>query len=142
MSYTGGCCGVDVHKDTVTACVAWAEPNGKKRRERRQFGTVTRGAVGAGRLAARLRVTHVAMESTGVYWKPVWHVLEGAFELLLVNAQHVRASREKTDRRDSAWLAEYFSRLLKSSFVPPAPIRELRDLRAIASRSARSATHR
>jgi transposase len=70
------------------------------------------------------------MESTGVYWKPVWHILEGQFELLLVNAQHVKAiPGKKTDRRDSEWLAELLQHgLLKSSFVPPEPIRELRDL--------------
>ncbi len=75
-------------------------------------------------------VTHVAMESTGVYWKPVWHVLEGQFELLLVNAQHVKAiPGRKTDRGDAAWLAELLQHgLVKSSFVPPPPIRELRDL--------------
>jgi transposase len=75
-------------------------------------------------------VTHVARESTGVDWKPVWHVREGAFELRLVNAQHVKAiPGKKTDRRDRVWLAELRQHgVLKSSFVPPAPIRELRDL--------------
>jgi transposase len=124
------CCGLDVHKDTVTACVVWADASGKKRHEKRQFATVTRELLA---LADWLRghgVTHVAMESTGVYWQPVWHVLEGEFELLLVNAQHVKAiPGKKTDRRDSAWLAELLQHgLLRSSFVPPTPIRELRDL--------------
>ena len=84
----------------------------------------------AGGLAARLWATHVAMESTGVYWKPVWHVLEGQFQLLLVNAQHVKAiPGRKTDRGDAARLAELLQHgLLRSSFVPPPPIRELRDL--------------
>ena len=125
------CCGVDVHKDTVTACVAWAEPNGKKRHEKRQFSTVTRDLLALADWLRGCGVTHVAMESTGVYWKPVWHVLdEGSFELLLVNAQHVKAiPGKKTDRRDSVWLAELLQHgLLKSSFVPPEPIRELRDL--------------
>jgi transposase len=124
------CCGLDVHKETVTACVVWAEPNGKKRREKRQFSTVTRDLLVLADWLRTCGVSHVAMESTGVYWKPVWHILEGQFELLLVNAQHVKAiPGKKTDRRDSEWLAELLQHgLLKSSFVPPEPIRELRDL--------------
>jgi transposase len=124
------CCGLDVHKDTVTACVAWAESTGKKRHEKRQFGTATRELLALADWLRGCGVTHVAMESTGVYWKPVWHILEGSFELLLVNAQHVKAiPGKKTDRRDSGWLAELLQHgLLKSSFVPPAPIAELRDL--------------
>ena len=124
------CCGLDVHKETVTACVWWAEANGKKRREKRQFGTVTRELLALADWLRTCGVTHVAMESTGVYWKPVWHILEGQFELLLVNAQHVKAiPGKKTDRRDSEWLGELLQHgLLKSSFVPPEPIRELRDL--------------
>jgi transposase len=124
------CCGLDVHKDSVTACVVWAEEKGKKRREERSYGTFTGDLL---QLADWLRAcgaTHVAMESTGVYWKPVWHVLEGQFELLLVNAQHVKAiPGRKTDRGDAARLAELLQHgLLRSSFVPPPPIRELRDL--------------
>jgi transposase len=124
------CCGLDVHKGSVAACVVWAEEKGKKRRERRSYGTFTRELL---QLADWLRacgVTHVAMESTGVYWKPLWHVLEGQFELLLVNAQHVKAiPGRKTDRGDAAWLAELLQHgLVRSSLVPPAPIRELRDL--------------
>lgn len=124
------CCGLDVHKETVTACVSWAERNGRKRREKRQFGTVTRDLLALADWLRTCGATHVAMESTGVYWKPVWHILEGQFELLLVNAQHVKAiPGKKTDRRDSEWLAELLQHgLLKSSFVPPEPIRELRDL--------------
>lgn len=124
------CCGVDVHKDSVTACVVWAEAGGKKRQEKRRFATFTRDLLALADWLRGCGVTHVAMESTGVYWKPVWHVLEGDFELLLVNAQHVKAiPGKKTDRRDSAWLAELLQHgLLKSSFVPPTSIRELRDL--------------
>jgi transposase len=124
------CAGLDVHKDTVTACVAWAEPTGKKRHEKRPFGTTTRELLALADWIRGCGVTHVAMESTGVYWQPVWHVLEGQFELLLVNAQHVKAiPGKKTDRRDSVWLAELLQHgLLRSSFVPPTPIRELRDL--------------
>jgi transposase len=124
------CCGLDVHKDTVTACVAWAAADGKKRHDKREFGTATRELLALADWLRTCGVTHVAMESTGVYWQPVWHVLEGHFELLLVNAQHVKAiPGKKTDRRDSVWLAELLQHgLLRSSVVPPAPIRELRDL--------------
>lgn len=126
----GCCCGLDVHKERVTACGVGAEDKGKKGGEERTYGTFTGDLL---RLSDWLRacgVTHVAMESTGVYWKPVGHVLEGHFELLLVNAQHVKAiPGRKTDRGDAAWLAELLQHgLVKSSFVPPPPIRELRDL--------------
>jgi transposase len=124
------CCGLDVHKDSVTACVLWAERKGKSQQEKRRFGTFTRNLLALSDWLHECGVTQVAMESTGVYWKPEWHVLEGQFELLLVNAQHVKAiPGQKTDRKDSAWLAELLQHgLLKSSFVPPEPIREWRDL--------------
>jgi transposase len=124
------CCGLDVHKNTVTACVASVDSSGKKRYEKRPFGTATRDLLALGDWLRTCGVTHVAMESTGVYWQPVWHVLEGQFALLLVNAQHVKAiPGKKTDRRDSEWLAELLQHgLLRGSFVPPTPIRELRDL--------------
>lgn len=123
------CCGLDVHKESVTACVLRAG-EGKPRREKRKFGTFTRELLEMSDWLGECGVTHVAMESTGVYWKPVFHVLEGQFEVLVVNAQHVKAiPGKKTDPRDAAWLAELLQHgLLKSSFVPPEPIRELRDL--------------
>lgn len=123
------CCGLDVHKQSVTACVLWVE-GGKNRREKRKFGTFTRELLEMSDWLRECGVTHVAMESTGVYWKPVFHVLEGQFEVLVANAQHVKAiPGKKTDPRDAAWLAELLQHgLLKSSFVPPEPIRELRDL--------------
>ena len=124
------CCGLDVHKDSVTACVLWAEANGRSRREKRRFATFTLDLMKLSDWLRDCGVTHVAMESTGVYWKPVWHVLEGAFELLLLNAQHVKAiPGHKTDPRDAGWLAELLQHgLVQSSFVPPDPIRGLRDL--------------
>ena len=101
------CCGIDVHKDSVTVCVLWAETKGKSRQEKRMFATFTQDLLALSDWLHACGVTHVAMESTGVYWKPVWHILEGHFELLLVNAQHVKAiPGRKTDRKDSAWLAE------------------------------------
>src|SRR5881628_3335615 len=121
------CCGLDVHKKSVTACVLWAAG---RRRQTREFGTFTQELL---ELADWLRdcgVTHVALESTGVYWKPVWNILEGQFEVLLVNAQHIKAvPGRKTDQKDSEWIADLLQHgLLRGSFVPPRPTRELRDL--------------
>src|SRR5262250_1581478 len=121
------CCGLDVHKKSVTACVLWAA---NRRRQTREFGTFTRELL---QLADWLRscgMTHVALESTGVYWKPVWNLLEGQFEVLLVNAQHIKAvPGRKTDQKDSEWIADLLQHgLLHGSFVPPRPTRELRDL--------------
>ena len=101
------CCGLDVHKKGVTACVLWAEGKGKKRKEKRQFGTMTRDLLALADWLRACGVTHVAMESTGVYWKPVWNVLEGQFEILLVNAQHIKAvPGRKTDQNDAEWIAD------------------------------------
>jgi len=125
------CAGLDVHKETVVACVR--QPGGQKRQRRgevRTFSTVTRGL---SELAAWLqseRITHVAMESTGVYWRPVYAVLEEQFEILLVNARHIKGvPGRKTDVRDCEWLAQLLEcGLLRGSFVPPQAIRDLRDL--------------
>lgn len=127
------CCGLDVHKKGVTACVLWAEAKGKKRKEKRQFGTMTQDLLALSDWLQACGVTHVAMESTGVYWKPVWNILEGQFEILLVNAQHIKAvPGRKTDQNDAEWIADLLQHgLLRGSFVPPTPIRELRDLTAI-----------
>jgi len=124
------CCGLDVHKKGVTACVLWAEGKGKKGKEKRQFGTMTRDLLALADWLRACGVTHVAMESTGVYWKPVWNVLEGQFEILLVNAQHIKAvPGRKTDQNDAEWIADLLQHgLLRRSFVPPTAIRELRDL--------------
>ncbi len=119
------CCGLDVHKESVVACVLWATSEGEHRQEKRRFGTFTCDLLALSGWLEGCGVTHVVMESTGVYWKPVGHVLEGHCELLLVNAQHVKAiPGKKTDRRDARWLAEWLQHgLLHRSFVPPEPIR-------------------
>lgn len=124
------CAGLDIHQKTVSACAIVCESDGKKRREVRIFGTFTSELM---KLADWLRgqgVTHLAMEATGVYWRPVWAVLEGQFEQLLVNPQHFKAvPGRKTDVKDCEWIADLLQHgLLKGSFVPPSPIQDLRDL--------------
>jgi len=122
------CAGLDVHKDTVVAAVRCvSEP---KHQEVRSFGTTTTELLALSEWLTSHGCTHVAMEATGVYWKPVWHVLEGDFELVLANAQHIRnVPGRKTDVADATWIADLLAHgLIRSSFVPPAPIQELRDL--------------
>jgi transposase len=123
------CGGLDVHKDSVIACVRRAEGR-QVERTLEEFGTTTRELL---RLLEWLRsreVTHVAMEATGVYWKPVWHVLAGHFELVLGNAKEIKnVPGRKTDVKDATWIADLLAHgLIRGSFVPPEPIAELRDL--------------
>jgi transposase len=123
------CCGLDVHKRTITACgLKWLGSEWQK--EIRQFGTMTKDLLALSDWLMREGCTHVAMESTGVYWKPVYNILEGQFELLVVNAQHLKAvPGRKTDVRDAEWIAELLAHgLLRGSFVPPPSVRELREL--------------
>jgi len=126
------CCGMDVHKDSVTACVLLIDEDGEFRKQTRYFPTMTRGLKEMAAWLASLEVEAVAMEATGVYWKPVWNILEAEmkFQLLLVNAHHVKhVPGRKTDQKDSEWIAELLQHgLLKGSFVPPPSIRRLRDL--------------
>jgi transposase len=122
------CSGLDVHKDTVVArvrCVS--EP---RHDEVRSFATTTAALLELNDWLRSHGVTHVAMEATGVYWKPVWHLLEGDFELVLANAQHIRnVPGRKTDVNDATWIADLLAHgLIRSSFVPPREIQELRDL--------------
>jgi transposase len=123
------CCGLDVHKKSITACVLLVE--GKKRHKvLRRFGTMTAELRELAAWLASFSVTHVAMESTGVYWKPIWNVLEGQFELLLVNAAHIKnVPGRKTDMKDCEWIAQLLQHgLVRGSFVPDRSTRELRDL--------------
>jgi transposase len=124
------CAGIDVHKDNVVVCARSSDGPGKPREEVRTFSTMTRDLLALADWLAGLAVTQVAMESTGVYWKPVFHILEGRFTVLLVNAQHIKqVPGRKTDVKDCQWIAQLLQHgLLKASFVPPEPIRELRDL--------------
>ena len=122
---------LDVHKAQVTACVRVPAPGGGGREQQiAEFSTTVRGLIALRDWLEAHRVTHVAMEATGVYWKPVWHVLEDAFELLLVNARHVKqVPGRKTDVCDAAWICQLMEAgLLRGSFVPPKPQRALRTL--------------
>jgi transposase len=123
------CCGLDVHKASITACVLIAEGKTRQRFQRR-FGTMTADILELATWVSEFGVTHVAMESTGVYWKPIWNLLEGKFELLLVNAAHIKnVPGRKTDMRDCEWIAQLLQHgLLRGSFVPDRRTRELRDL--------------
>ncbi len=124
------CCGLDIHKKTVVACLIVPGPDGAPVKEVRRFGTMTDDLLQLADWLAAAGCAHVAMESTGVYWKPVWNLLEDRFTLLLVNARHVKAvPGRKTDVRDCEWLAELLRHgLLRPSLVPDRPQRELREL--------------
>ena len=125
------CAGLDVHKDTVVACIR-VQGTGSRATttETRSFKTHTAALLELLSWLEQNECTHVVMEATGVYWKPVWHILAGPFELVLANAKHVRnVPGRKTDVKDAEWLANLLAHgLVNASFVPPAPIQELRDL--------------
>ncbi len=123
------CAGLDVHAKTVVACIRVASGR-TVTYEHRTVATHTRGLLELADWLTAHEVTHVAMEATGVYWKPVWHVLEEGFALVLANAMHIRnIPGRKSDKNDATWIADLLAvGLIRSSFVPPAPIHELRDL--------------
>ena len=123
------CCGLDVHKSSITACVLLAQ-SGKPLKHIRRFGCTTHELRDLVVWLQEFGVEHVAMESTGVYWKPVWNILEGHFQILLANAQHIKAvPGRKTDTKDCQWIAELLQHgLLRGSFIPPVLIRDLRDV--------------
>lgn len=123
------CAGLDVHARSVTACVRIAA-GADVTYQHRTVATTTRGLLELADWLTAAAVTHVAMEATGVYWKPVWHILEGQFTLILANASHIRhVPGRKSDLSDAAWIADLLAHgLIRSSFVPPAPVQALRDL--------------
>lgn len=124
------CCGIDVHKDSLTVCVLTYSSQPEPRIRKREFATYFKALQNLKRWLSAQKVTHVAMESTGVYWKPVWQALDGSFELILANPFQVKnIPGRKTDARDSQWLAELLAHgLIRPSFVPPRETRDLRDL--------------
>ena len=121
------CCGLDVHKDSIAACVRWTDGQGEIRKETGIFGTTTQELKSMEAWIEGHGVRLVAMESTGIYWKPVWNILEGTFDLRLANSQHIRnIPGKKTDKKDGEWIAKLLQHdLVPASFVPPTPIREL-----------------
>lgn len=124
------CCGLDVHKKSIQACVRRIGKDGKVQHEVRPFATMTQDILALADWLSQEEVTHVAMESTGVYWKPIYNILEGRFNILLVNARHIKnVPGRKTDVKDCQWIAHLLqSGLLKGSFIPDRTQRELRDL--------------
>lgn len=124
------CCGLDIHKKRVVACLMSIDATGERHKEIRTFRTVTSELLALHDWLREAKCTHIAMEATGVYWKPAFNLLEGQFELLVVNAQHIKAvPGRKTDVRDAEWIADLLQHgLLTSSFIPPTAQRELRDL--------------
>jgi transposase len=136
------CCGLDVHKDQIAACVRWAEDNGEIEQETRIFGTTTEQLRSLGDWMRGHGVQLVAMESTGVYWRPVWNVLEGDFQLKLANSQHIRnIPGKKTDKKDGAWIAKLLQHdLVPASFVPNTRIQELRELTRARARLVQEKT--
>ena len=121
---------LDVHKAQVTACVRVPGADGRREPHLAEFATTVQGLLGLGDWLKAFAVTHVAMEATGVYWQPVWQILEDDFELMLVNARHVKnVPGRKTDVSDARWLCQLMEAgLLRSSFVPRKPQRRLRAL--------------
>jgi transposase len=124
------CCGVDVHKKQVVACLLTLGPAGAPRKAIRTFGTTTDELLRLVDWLQAAECTHVAMESTGVYWKPLYNVCEGLFTVIVANAQHIKAvPGRKTDVRDAEWIADLLQHgLLRPSYIPPQPQQELREL--------------
>lgn len=127
-----------MHKDVVVACTR-ITADGKATQDVRSFATTTTALFELSAWLEEHHCTHVVMEATGVYWKPVWHVLEGTFELMLANAQHVRnVPGRKSDVNDAMWLSDLLAHgLVRGSFVPPTPIQEVRDLTRTRKQLAR-----
>lgn len=123
------CCGLDIHKESISACVLIKEP-GKREKHLARFGTMTSDLLKLGDWLRSWGVKRVAMESTGVYWKPIWNILEDEFELELINAQHIKqVPGRKTDTKDCEWIAELLQHgLVRASFVPAQAQRDLREL--------------
>ncbi len=124
------CCGLDVHKKSIVACLIVSDPDGTPHKTSRTFGTMTEDIRALADWLMAAGCTHVALEATGVYWVPIWNLLEGSFLLLLANARHIKAvPGRKTDVRDCEWIADLLRHgLLRGSYVPERTQRELREL--------------
>ena len=123
------CAGLDVHKDSVVACIR-IQQGPRATHQVKTFGTTTKALLELSDWLTEYSVTHVAMEATGVYWKPIWHVLDGSLELVLANAMHIKnVPGRKTDVNDATWIADLLAHgLIRSSFVPPTAIQDMRTL--------------
>ena len=123
------CCGLDVHKGSISACVLLREAGGVQKHQRR-FGAMTHDLYELAEWLRQFEVSQIAMESSGVYWKPVWNILEGQFTVVLANAQHIKnVPGRKTDQKDAEWIAQLLQYgLLRPSYIPCEIIRDLRDL--------------
>jgi transposase len=124
------CAGIDIHKKTAVVCCRIVEPHGSVTTQTRTFSTMTADLLALSDWLTHLEITHVALESTGEFWKPLYHLLEGNFTILVVNAQHMHnVPGRKTDVKDAEWIADLLAHgLLRGSFIPPEPQRDLRDL--------------
>jgi transposase len=136
------CCGLDVHKRTVVACLVRPTEGGRPSKELRTFGTMSDDLLALADWLRAAGCTQVAMESTGVFWKPVYNLLEGQVAILVANAAHIKAvPGRKTDLKDAEWIADLLQHgLLQASFIPDRPQRELRDL--TRTRTSLIAAHR
>lgn len=124
------CAGLDLHKKLVVACCLCLNESRKLEKKTRSFGTTIEELLSLSSWLSRLKITHLAMESTGEYWKPVYNILESSFEVMVVNAQHLKhVPGRKTDVKDAESIAELLRHgLLKGSLIPPLPQRDLPDL--------------
>ena len=124
------CSGIDVHKRFLVACLSIVQANGHRHKELRQFSTMTSEILALKDWLKASGCRQIAMESTGVYWKPIFHLLEDEFEIVLVNAQHMKAvPGRKTDVKDAEWIADLLQHgLLKASFIPSSEQQAVRDL--------------
>lgn len=124
------CCGIDIHKETLTACIMIGEGNRIAKKEIRTYRTMTEDIENLRDWLKRESITHIAIESTGIYWRPAYNILEEDFEIILANARHIKnVPGRKTDVADSEWLCKLLRNgLLRGSFIPPKHIRQLRDL--------------
>lgn len=136
------CCGLDVHKSKITACLLVGELNGQVKKTIKTFSTMTEDLLQLKDWLEAEGCTHVAMESTGVYWKPVFNILEGSMQVILANAKHIKnVPGRKTDTQDCEWIAKLLrAGLIEESFIPPKPIRELRDLTRYRKKLVNQAT--
>ncbi|MBF0477274.1 MAG: transposase [Deltaproteobacteria bacterium] len=136
------CCGLDIHKVMISACLLYTDESGKAQEELREFGTITDDLINLREWLLERGCPIVAMESTGIYWRPIHNVLEGYVKVVLVNARHIKnVPGRKTDTADSKWLSGLLCfGLVKSSFIPPKQVRQWRDITTMRKNYVESAS--